>query len=665
MGADEGDDGERGDGQQSPASVLVARAEAVLRSGRLASARPLFEAALAAATEQGDRAAAADAALGLGGLWLNEHRSPIDHERVLAIQGRSLAALPEGEERRALRLRLRLAAEEAYATEDREPLRSALDAARDLGDPAVLCEGLSLHHHTLLDPILDEERLAVAREIVQVAAAADEPLAALIGLTWLTVDQYLAEDPQADRSRAELEQRAEALPCDAVLYVARVMGVMVLIRAGRLDEAEVAADAALRLGLEVGDADALAYYSGQILLIRWLQGRAGEMVRAAADTVASPSLAPVNHGFTGALALAAAEAGDTEQAVAALDRLRRAGVAEDPHHSVWMVTMAIAMEAAAVVGDEATAAMVTSAFAELADRPVLGSLAVVCLGSSSRSLGLAAAVRGDLDEAVRLLTDAVAGSERMGNRPLALLSRADLALVLRRRGGPGDEARAIDLLDAAAAGSEAFGLERRAEAWRRAREDRATAPRAASGPAGEATVARRGGQWELTWRGRRVEVEHLVGMEHLAHLLVRPGQEVSALRLAGQAGDGPAEVAHEVLDEQARRELRARITDLQEEMAEAEGDFDDERAARARVELDALVDGVNDAIGLGGRSRRFSTSTERARTSVGKALRRAIDRIADADAELGRELGRAVQTGTRCTYRPGTDLPERWRRLEP
>ena len=154
-------------------------------------------------------------------------------------------------------------------------------------------------------------------------------------------------------------------------------------------------------------------------------------------------------------------------------------------------------------------------------------------------------------------------------------------------------------------------------------------------------------------------------MEHLAHLLVRPGQEVSALRLAGQAADGPAEVAHEVLDEQARRELRARITDLQEEMADAEGNFDDERAARARAELDALVDGVNDAIGLGGRSRRFSTSTERARTSVGKALRRAIDRIADADADLGRALGRAVQTGTRCAYRPGTDLPERWRRLEP
>jgi hypothetical protein len=55
---------------------------------------------------------------------------------------------------------------------------------------------------------------------------------------------------------------------------------------------------------------------------------------------------------------------------------------------------------------------------------------------------------------------------------------------------------------------------------------------------------------------------------------------------------------------------------------------------------------------MGGRVRQFATGEERARVAVGKAIRRALDRVAKADPFIGEELRATVQTGLRCCYRP-------------
>jgi hypothetical protein len=38
---------------------------------------------------------------------------------------------------------------------------------------------------------------------------------------------------------------------------------------------------------------------------------------------------------------------------------------------------------------------------------------------------------------------------------------------------------------------------------------------------------------------------------------------------------------------------------------------------------------------------------------VGKAIRRALNRICEADPVIGAELWITIQTGLRCCYRPG------------
>ena len=81
---------------------------------------------------------------------------------------------------------------------------------------------------------------------------------------------------------------------------------------------------------------------------------------------------------------------------------------------------------------------------------------------------------------------------------------------------------------------------------------------------------------------------------------------------------------------------------------------------RAKHELAELVSHTRAATGLGGRSRRFDDETERARTSVQKAIRRAIANIGRDAPRLADSLRASVHTGYRCWYEPGPGAPERW-----
>ena len=134
------------------------------------------------------------------------------------------------------------------------------------------------------------------------------------------------------------------------------------------------------------------------------------------------------------------------------------------------------------------------------------------------------------------------------------------------------------------------------------------------------------------------------------------------------AGRGPAEVgvssgrddAGTVLDERAKAAYRARVEELQAEIDEAEEWNDSERAARAREELDFLVEELAAATGLGGRDRRLGSDAERARVNVTRAIRTSMARIGEHHPELAAHLERTVRTGTFCVYEPDPRAPISW-----
>jgi hypothetical protein len=163
--------------------------------------------------------------------------------------------------------------------------------------------------------------------------------------------------------------------------------------------------------------------------------------------------------------------------------------------------------------------------------------------------------------------------------------------------------------------------------------------------------------WTLGLEGLSVQLSHQKGFGDLAQLLSRPGVEVHCLELA----DRPAETGGDVpvLDDRARRELKPRVHDLQQEIDEAQAAHDPGRADRAREELDQIVEHLTGALGLGGRARQLGSAAERARSAVTWRIRNAIRKIASTHPRLGRHLEHAVRTGTFCVDEPET--PTGWR----
>jgi predicted ATPase len=200
--------------------------------------------------------------------------------------------------------------------------------------------------------------------------------------------------------------------------------------------------------------------------------------------------------------------------------------------------------------------------------------------------------------------------------------------------------------------------------------DRASLP----GP----TFLREAEYWSIAYMEDRFRLRDTKGLRYLALLLSQPGREFHSVDLvaiahgsAAPARRSPGRLeglelpesgdAGEILDVQAKETYRRRLHDLEEELEEAESFSDSERAARAKHEMQFLVQELSRAVGLGGRDRKAASAAERARQAVSKAIKAAIERIAHASPSLGRHLAATIHTGTFCSYTPDPRVPLTWR----
>jgi hypothetical protein len=161
-------------------------------------------------------------------------------------------------------------------------------------------------------------------------------------------------------------------------------------------------------------------------------------------------------------------------------------------------------------------------------------------------------------------------------------------------------------------------------------------------------LERRGELWALSADGREILLKDGRGLRYLEALVNAPHREVHVLELTG-GDDGDA---GPVLDERAKRELRARAEELRAELDDATASADLGRAERAREELEMLGDELARAVGLGGRDKRAASGAERARINVQRRLRDVVRRATEQDRELGRHLELSLKTGVFCRYAP-------------
>jgi hypothetical protein len=207
-------------------------------------------------------------------------------------------------------------------------------------------------------------------------------------------------------------------------------------------------------------------------------------------------------------------------------------------------------------------------------------------------------------------------------------------------------------------------------------------------PAQKGVFRKEGVYWTVGYGGKAVRLKDTKGLGYIAYLLRHPDAEFHVLDLYGgiaspreedetnqpalklpradedleKAGIHIAGLgdAGEMLDEQAKAAYRRRLSELREEMEEARELGVVERAERAENESDALTRELSRAVGLGGRNRKAASASERARQSITKSIKSALETIAQSEAPLGELLSRCIKTGNFCSYRPDPDFPIAW-----
>jgi len=673
--------------------LLLELATAQSRAGDSRAARDTFlrAAGLARRLETPDRLA--KAALGYGAGMGGFEFGLVD-DVLVTLLGEAREAL--GEEDRPLLARVlgRLATELYYSdrTEERVALgEQAVAMARRIGDRATLASTLGARFLTLWGPENSVQRRQIASDVVALGEEVRDRELVLRGLVWRIVSlMELGDWVGADIDLAVHARLAEELRDPLHLWYVPLFNAARALLEGRLADAERFAADAFAVGRGTQAQNAAQLYAVQLFALRAEQGRLTELEPSLEQFGRRYPAAPV---WRAASAFALSVLGRTEDARRAFEALAGGNVAGVPRDGEWLSTVALLVRTGARIGDARRTGELGELLAPYTERAVIAGRGAICLGPVSRFAGIAAASAGRTTEAVALLEHALAMARRWGAEPMVAGIRLELAEVLDRSGvASADlEQRSRELRADAlevAARLQLVGLEQR---WGRggpgAGPQEPGAPAPGVVPAGPVVVAgaaasgfgpsafyRRGDVWTIGPAGNQIQLRDAKGLAHIARLLGAPGVEFHALDLVGGAssadrGGGPAAVAvavgagieirgrgdsdaGPVLDSQAKAAYRARVTELQEEIDEADAFNDPERAVRAREELAFLTRELAGAVGLHGRDRKPGSDAERARVNVTRAIRTALKRLSEHDPVLGRRLGAAIRTGTFCVYEP-------------
>jgi len=638
-------------------AALAAGDRALNTDGDLVASRESFEHAYQLAEQAANAGAMAEAALGLAGLWVSERRT-VTGAVMLEARLQHVLTMLDQRSVLALRVRSRLAGEADYRSGEHGHVLAMLDEARAAADPVAHAEVLSLAHHCMLGPGDLALRRDLAVELVKTSFRTKRRSDRLMGLMWQTVDAYCAADPHAGRLLGELRDQLSQDDHAAVGFIVSAIDVMLAIRAGHLDDAESLVAICAKNGATAGDIDTEWWPGGQLVTIRWYQGRLPELLPMLEDRVYSRALSAVDNSTVAALAVAAGLSGDRLTAASCLASLCGNGLAGLPRSSSWLVTMNGVVEAAHLLANADVAAAAYELLRPYAALPMIGGLGITCFGSTHQALGLASLTVRELDRGIDHLRRAVQHNLALGHWPALVSCRRRLADAYLLREQQGDAEAARRELDAAAIEAGALGLAVPGARLPLPRDtgtsDTGTGD-TGTGGADIATCKRIGRRWQLTLADRVILVDDSIGMLHLAVLIANPRREIPASDLVSglaslRGGDGGA--GQPALDAQAVSAYRSRLTQLDAEIAELEANDAADQATSLRVERDWIIAQLAAAAGLGGRPRVFSGEGERARVAVGKAIRRALDRITEADASIGEHLRQRVQTGKRCCYWP-------------
>jgi hypothetical protein len=346
------------------------------------------------------------------------------------------------------------------------------------------------------------------------------------------------------------------------------------------------------------------------------------------------------------LAYATAATADLRRSHDVLSSMSTDDYSIDALGSEWLPSLVMFAYAAALADQKAMAQDLYDALCPFRGYHAIDGIGCYDLGRVERPLGMLAATIGDPTLAAEHFDLAIEHHRQLGAQLLVAGTLRDAARSL------GD----AELFDEAKVAYTALGIDGMGGGTATSGVPPATATH---DEVTHANVFRRDGElWLVGLGGRSNRIKDSKGVADIAHLLARPGSEVHVLDLVTPGPTLRSDAPGPAIDESARRQYRDRLLELEIELDEADEHADIARSEGLQAERDALLAELSGAYGLGGRARRRSDSTERARSAVTQRIRVAINRIERVDPELGGHLRRSIRTGTFCSYAP--ERPTSW-----
>jgi class 3 adenylate cyclase len=340
-----------------------------------------------------------------------------DRARLLAILANELIYAGDLPRRRAL-------VEEAKAIAGR------------LGDPATKLAVLLHSYQAVWIPETLAERLGDTREAVTLADASGDPLSRWHASANRWACALEAGDlAEVERGLTQEEELAEALGQPTLRWITTYNRACREWLAGDLESSDAKAEEAFHIGAGSGQPDALLIYSGQIMALRWAQGRFGELTEAAAEVAANPALPVLS-------AIAAFIYAGTDHVEDARDLLAQARNFELEVDSNWLMTLALWAQVASRLDDAACAETLYEHLSPYAEQVVYNGPTIE--GPVADALGGLAAVLGRFDAADEHFTDAERINTALDAPFLLAHSRLGHALALARSPS-GDDGRAQGL----------------------------------------------------------------------------------------------------------------------------------------------------------------------------------------------------------------------------
>jgi tetratricopeptide (TPR) repeat protein len=437
--------------------LVLAAGEAHARAADFAKAMGAFGRGADLACALADPERLARAALGYGRGWGG---FGIVDETLVGLLEQALAALGEHDSAPRAMVLARLAAELYYSglRDRRMELSSrAVEMARRLGDPATLGYALNGRHRALWGPENAQDRLALAREIIELADRAGDRELALRGRALCVVDLLeLGDLVAADAEIAVHAALAQELREPFQLWHAAVWRAMRALCDGRFDDAERLANDAFAAGRRLRESDAAQFQTVQLFFCRVDQGRAGEMEEPFKRFVRDFPTLP---GWRAGLAFLYCEAGRESEARREFAALAANGFRDIPRDDTWLLSTVAAADACGSLGDAAAAAVLYELLLPYAERNIVCFEAgIACIGAAARVLGVLARTMGRWEESDAHFEAALELNEQMGARPWLARTQQQYADMLLARDEPSDRHRAVELRTAAVATARELGM---------------------------------------------------------------------------------------------------------------------------------------------------------------------------------------------------------------